>query len=61
MAIVRAYFSQALASRQHACLILRIARRLAMRLLPTAYFPRGGQYHTARADITVMATLAHGI
>ena len=59
--IVRAYFAVALASRQHAYLLLRIARRLAMRLLPADYFPRGGQYHTARVDITVMAILTQGI
>lgn len=37
--VVRAYFRLALACRRRAYLALRIARRIAMRLLPPDYFP----------------------
>jgi hypothetical protein len=60
-AVVRAYFAVALACRQRIYLILRIARRLAMRVLPTAYFPHGGQYHSARAGVEVMQALRERI
>ena len=55
--LVRVYFAVALWCRHRAYLMLRIARRVAMKLLPAAYFPRGGQYHAAHLDGTMMATL----
>jgi hypothetical protein len=55
--VVRVYFAVALWCRHRAYLMLRIARRLAMKLLPVAYFPRGGQYHSAHVEVTAMASL----
>ena len=54
---VQAYFSVALACRRHAYLVLRIARRVAMKVLPAGYFPTGGQYHSARAGDDAMKAL----
>lgn len=44
------YLLIAYATRQHAYLVLRITRRIAMRLLPECYFPQGGQFHHAALD-----------
>jgi len=55
--IVLAYFSVALACRRHAYLVLRVARRVAMKVLPAEYFPTGGQYHSARAGDDAMKAL----
>jgi glycosyltransferase involved in cell wall biosynthesis len=55
--IVNGYFSVALACRQHAYLILRIARRIVMKVLPSCYFPNGGQYHRARAEADVLSAI----
>jgi GT2 family glycosyltransferase len=52
--IVRTYLFLALACRKRAYLILRIARRLAMRLLPEAFFPRGGHFETAKIQPGVL-------
>ena len=55
--MVQAYFSVALACRRHAYLVLRVARRVAMKVLPAEYFPTGGQYHSARAGDDAMKAL----
>jgi hypothetical protein len=55
--VVQAYFSVALACRRHAYLVLRVARRVAMKVLPAEYFPTGGQYHSARAGDDAMKAL----
>lgn len=44
---VHAYFATALACRHKTYLLLRIARRLAMQLLPPEFFPRGESEHQA--------------
>jgi glycosyltransferase involved in cell wall biosynthesis len=55
--MVQAYFSVALACRRHAYLVLRVARRVAMKVLPAEYFPTGGQYHSATISATAMAAV----
>lgn len=55
--VVACYFAVALAARKSAYLALRLARRLAMILLPPTYFPSGGAFHHARAGKSVMALL----
>ena len=42
---VRIYFRAGLLCRDRAYLLLRIARRLAMLVLPRTFFPRGGEFH----------------
>jgi hypothetical protein len=44
--VVQSYLSIALATRVRAYLVLRIARRIAMRLLPDEFFPRGGSFES---------------
>lgn len=56
-ATVRAYFAVGLACRHHAYLVLRVARRLAMRVLPGAYFPSDGKYHSTHAGVEIMTAL----
>jgi hypothetical protein len=55
--IVRSYLSVAQACRRRGYLLLRIARRLAMSLLPEPYFPRGGQFETATVDAATIAEI----
>jgi len=55
--LVCGYFNLALGCRRNAYLLLRLARRLAMKLLPAEYFPRGGSFQTARAASEVMQTV----
>ncbi|HVF40547.1 MAG TPA: hypothetical protein VM939_11670, partial [Gemmatimonadaceae bacterium] len=52
--MVRTYFAIALASRRRAYLIVRIARRIAMKLLPSAFFAGAGAQSPATAAETVM-------
>jgi len=52
--VVRAYFRLALACCNKAYLLLRVARRLAMKLLPAEYFPRGGTFESALAAPAVI-------
>jgi glycosyltransferase involved in cell wall biosynthesis len=51
---VTSYFRLAIACRRKAYLLLRMARRLAMQLLPGEYFPRGGAFQSGRAAPEVM-------
>jgi glycosyltransferase involved in cell wall biosynthesis len=53
-AIVRLYFKVAVASRQNAYLLLRIARRAAMMSMPSSFFPISGAFHTAVASSDLM-------
>lgn len=55
--IVTSYLRIARLSRDRAYLILRLARRLAMNFLPESNFPRGGEFHAAKAGSDVMARL----
>lgn len=55
--IVRTYFGIALRTRARAYLVLRIARRAAMLLLPAEFFARGGGFHRAKASAGTMAAL----
>ena len=48
------YFSVALSAQKRAYIILRIARRVAMLLLPVSFFPQSRGFHTARVDETVI-------
>lgn len=58
--VVRAYLAVALACRTHAYLLLRLARRAAMVLLPSAYFPRGSAAASASAGtMEQVRTLLH--
>jgi len=59
--VVRNYFALALVARQRVYLLLRVARRLAMVLLPPDYFPArtGGQ--PARADGAMMDAVRRGL
>ena len=43
----RSYFSVARATKKKCYLLLRIARRMAMLVLPESYFPRGGEFESA--------------
>ncbi len=53
-AVVTGYFRFAVAYRKRAYLLLRVARRLAMKLLPAEYFPRGGAFQSTRVVPEVM-------
>lgn len=59
--VVTLYFAVALATRKSAYLILRVARRVAMALLPACYFPSGGSFHNAKAKEAVMVKLGNSI
>jgi GT2 family glycosyltransferase len=52
--IVQTYLSVALACRKRPYLVLRIARRAAMRLLPEPFFPKGGQFEAVRVGPAVL-------
>jgi hypothetical protein len=52
--IVRAYFEVGVQSRRGARLALRIARRLAIRMLPRSFFPRGGSFEIATAKQSIV-------
>lgn len=52
--VVRAYFRLALACRRRAYLALRVARRIAMRLLPPDYFPNSTPSRNAVAPAGTM-------
>ena len=52
--VVRGYFVLALASRRRVYLLLRLARRVAMKFLPADFFPRAGAFHRATAPARVM-------
>ena len=49
-AVCVAYLVIAYICRTHAYLMLRVARRLTIRLLPTGYFPVAGGFERAEAD-----------
>lgn len=51
---VRSYFAFALRCRYRAYFFLRVARRIAMKLLPAEFFPRGGKFHSAEAPPAIM-------
>lgn len=55
--VVQGYFHVAVFFRRRAYLILRIARRLALRLLPPEFFPAGGQFQSARLSDQVKARI----
>lgn len=55
--IVQAYYAVALSCKPHAYLALRIARRIAMKLLPGDFFPRGETCHAAVVKPSVMTEL----
>jgi len=55
--LVRSYVSIARTFRAKAYLLLRIARRAAMLLLPDEYFPVGGTFHQVKVGATDMETL----
>ncbi|QDV69526.1 GalNAc(5)-diNAcBac-PP-undecaprenol beta-1,3-glucosyltransferase [Rosistilla carotiformis] len=42
--VVQAYLAFAVATRDRAYILLRIARRIAMKVLPKSYFPDGGSF-----------------
>ena len=52
--LVKTYFLFGQKCRQRAYLFLRFLRRLAMQVLPEDYFPKGGQFESARLDSTTM-------
>ena len=52
--LVTTYFHLALACRKNAYFLLRLARRLAMKLLPAEFFPRGGVFQSARLAVEKM-------
>jgi glycosyltransferase involved in cell wall biosynthesis len=52
--LVRLYFKIAIACRRNAYLLLRIARRAAMKSMPSSYFPVSGAFHTAVASPALM-------
>ncbi len=56
-AVVLGYFHLALATRKKAYLALRIARRLAMKLLPAEFFPQNGSTRSTQAAPAVMQTV----
>jgi glycosyltransferase involved in cell wall biosynthesis len=51
------YFTVAQFTRQSCYLLLRIARRLAMSILPCEFFPRGGEFESVDLDLEVLRTL----
>jgi glycosyltransferase involved in cell wall biosynthesis len=57
--LVRFYFKLALLCRAHAYLLLRLARRAAMLLLPSTFFPTGGNFNCAIAPTNVMNEIDH--
>ncbi len=57
--IVRGYFWVAQTCRNRAYLVLRLARRLSMLILPKDYFPRGGSFHSHEIDPGDFTDLRH--
>jgi glycosyltransferase involved in cell wall biosynthesis len=58
---VTRYFRLAVACRRKAYLLIRVARRLAMKLLPAQYFPRGGAFQSVRIASGVMDQVHKGL
>jgi glycosyltransferase involved in cell wall biosynthesis len=55
--LVKSYISIGWTCRDKAYVLLRIARRAAMLLLPREYFPVGGTFHQVKISATDMGTL----
>ena len=51
------YFYVASLTRNHCYIVLRLMRRIAMKILPNEYFPRGGFFESEAASPIVLASL----
>jgi hypothetical protein len=57
--LVRTYFYIALRDQSRSRISLRIARRLAMQMLPPTFFPRGGEFESASASQSTFREVRH--
>ena len=57
--LVKVYFEIAQLMRYRGYLMLRLARRLVMLMLPQDFFPKGGSFHSHEIDPGVYSDLCH--